>query len=92
MEIVHYHANGHFDRLLSGHQSVNPSREEISILSGKSETFMFVHPMLCCSTVRRIGPGLIWRRSNWVKESEYGLDHETIEQNESTCFMGRMSQ
>ena len=24
---------------------------------------------------------LIWRGSNWVKESQYGLDHKTIEQN-----------
>ena len=35
MKIVHHHANGCFDWLISGHQSVNPSREVISILSGK---------------------------------------------------------
>ena len=28
MRIVHHHANGRFDWLISGHQSVNPSREE----------------------------------------------------------------
>ena len=45
MKIVHHHANGHFDWLISGHQSVNPSREVISILSGKYKRFMFVHPV-----------------------------------------------
>ena len=35
MEIVHHHANNCFDWLISGHQSVTPSREVISILSGK---------------------------------------------------------
>ena len=34
----------------------------------------------------QIGSGLIWRGSNWVKESHYGLDHETIEQNELTVY------
>ena len=46
MKIVHHHANGHFDWLISEHQSVNPSREAISILSGKYQRFMFVHPVL----------------------------------------------
>ena len=40
----------------------------------------------------QIGPGLIWRGPNWAKESQYGLDHETIEQNELTDFMSPMSQ
>ena len=31
---------------------------------------------------RQIGPGLIWRGSKRAKESQYGLDHKTIEQNE----------
>ena len=31
---------------------------------------------------RQIGPGLLWRGSNWAKESQYGMDHKTIEQNE----------
>ena len=35
MKVVHYHANGHFDWLTDGHQSVNPSREAVSILYGK---------------------------------------------------------
>ena len=38
--------NGRFDWLISRHQSVNPSRESISILSGKYERFTFVHPVL----------------------------------------------
>ena len=42
MKIVHYHANGHFDWLISRHQSGNPSREVISILSGKYKRFTFV--------------------------------------------------
>ena len=33
MKIVRYHANGCFDWLISRQQSVNPSREAISILS-----------------------------------------------------------
>ena len=35
LKFVHHHANGCFDWLISGHQSVNPSKEAISILSGK---------------------------------------------------------
>ena len=38
MKIVHYHANDRFDWLIFEHQSVNPSREAISVLSGKYET------------------------------------------------------
>ena len=45
MKIVHHHANGCFDWLISGQQSVNPSREAISILSGKYKRFTFVHPV-----------------------------------------------
>ena len=55
MKIVHQHANGRFDWLISGHESVNPSREAISILSGKYERFMFVSKAL--STLFR--PGLL---------------------------------
>ena len=47
MKIVHHHANGRFDWLISEHQSVNPSREAISILSGKYKKFTFVHPVGC---------------------------------------------
>ena len=43
MKIVHHHANGRFDRLIFGHQSVNPSREVISILSDKYKRFTFAH-------------------------------------------------
>ena len=35
MKIVHNHANGRNDWLISEHQSVTPSTEAISILSGK---------------------------------------------------------
>ena len=45
MKIVHHHANGCFDWLISGQQNVNPSREAISILSGKYRRFTFVHPV-----------------------------------------------
>ena len=45
MKIVHHHANGNFDWLISEHRRVNPSREAISILSGKYKRFMFVHPV-----------------------------------------------
>ena len=47
MKIVHHYANSCFEWLISGHQSVNPSREAISILSGKHKRFTFVHPVLC---------------------------------------------
>ena len=40
-----HHANGRFDWLISGHQSLNPSREAISILFGKCKRFTFVHPV-----------------------------------------------
>ena len=43
MKIVRHNVNSRFDRLISGHQSVNPSREAISILSGKYKRFTFVH-------------------------------------------------
>ena len=33
LKIVHHYANGWFDWLICGHQSVNPSRESISIPS-----------------------------------------------------------
>ena len=39
MKVVRHHANGRFDWLISGHHSVNPSREAISILSGKYKRF-----------------------------------------------------
>ena len=40
----------------------------------------------------QIGPALIWRGSNWVKEIQYGLDHDTTEQNELTGFFSPTSQ
>ena len=45
MKVVHHHANGRFDWLISGHQSVNPSRKAISVMSGKHKRFQFVHPV-----------------------------------------------
>ena len=45
MKIVHHHANGHFDWLILGQQSANPSREAIYILSGKYKRFTFVYPV-----------------------------------------------
>ena len=46
MKIVHHYANSCFDWLIDGQYSVNPSREAISILSGKYKRFTFVHPVL----------------------------------------------
>ena len=43
VKIVHHYANGRFGWLISGHQSINSSREAISILSGKYERFTSVH-------------------------------------------------
>ena len=45
MKIVHHHANGRFDWLISEHQSVNPSRKSIPVLSGKYKRITFVHPV-----------------------------------------------
>ena len=45
MKIVHHHASGRFHWLISEHQSVNPSRESVSILSEKYKRFTFVHPV-----------------------------------------------
>ena len=45
MKIVHHYADGCVNWLISGQQSVNPSREAISILSGKHKRFTFVHPV-----------------------------------------------
>ena len=42
MKIVHHHGNGRFDQLLSRYQSVNPSREVISVLW---QILTFVHPV-----------------------------------------------
>ena len=46
MKIVHHHANGCFDWLICGHQSINLSREAISILSGKFKRFTFLHSVI----------------------------------------------
>ena len=45
MKIVHHYANDCFDWLISGKQSVDPSSEAISILSGKYKRFALVHPV-----------------------------------------------
>ena len=45
MKIVHHHANGRFGWLIFGHQSVNPLREVISVLSGKYKRVPFVDPV-----------------------------------------------
>ena len=45
IKIMHHHANGRFDWLISEHQSVNPRREAIPILPGKRKRFAFVHPV-----------------------------------------------
>ena len=39
-----YSANISSDWLISGHQSINSSRDTISILFGKHKRFAFVHP------------------------------------------------
>ena len=46
MKIVHHHANGRFDWLISEQQSVTPPRETISGLPGKHKRFTFVHPVM----------------------------------------------
>ena len=45
MKIVHHYANGHYDWLISGQQSIKPSKESISSLYGKYERFSLVHPV-----------------------------------------------
>ena len=63
MKIVHHHANDRFDRLISGHQTVNPSREAISILSGKYKRFTFVHPVYTIKT----GIGMVMQDFHGLK-------------------------
>ena len=46
MKITHHRANDSFDWLISGHQSVNPSREVIFVLSCKHQRFPFLRPVL----------------------------------------------
>ena len=46
MKVVHYYASDNFDWLIPEQQNVNPSREAISILSGKYKRFTFVHPVM----------------------------------------------
>ena len=43
LKIVNQYANGCSDWLIPGLQSVNPSREAISVLFGKYKRFAFVH-------------------------------------------------
>ena len=43
---MHHHANGCFDLLIAGDQSVKLSRESISILSEKYKRFWFAHPVI----------------------------------------------
>ena len=45
VKIVHHHANCRCDWLVPVRQSVDPSREAISILSGKYKRFTSVHPV-----------------------------------------------
>ena len=45
LKIVYHYANSCFDWLISEQQSVNPSREAMSILSGKYKGFTFFHPI-----------------------------------------------
>ena len=45
MKILDHHANGGLDWAISGHHSVNASREAISILYSRYKRFTFVHPV-----------------------------------------------
>ena len=54
LKIMQHYANSCFDWLISGHQSVNHSREAISILSGKYKGFTFVHSVVISLTLVRI--------------------------------------
>ena len=51
MKIVHNKANDCFDCLTSGHQSVNSSRQAISMLSGKYKRFTFVYPVIVTTII-----------------------------------------
>ena len=43
MKIVHHNTSGHFCWLISEHQSVNPSREPMSVPPGKYKSFMLTN-------------------------------------------------
>ena len=66
MIIMGHHANGSFDWLMSGHLSINPLREAISVLSVKYKRILFVHPVrhkLLGITVRQsfVNSDYLWR-------------------------------
>ena len=69
-----------FDFLISGHQSVNPSSEAISILSDKYKRFMFVHPVPVRSKME-ITLELILCLSNfsrWIEREQEGYQGTNI--------------
>ena len=98
MKIVHHHANGRFDWLISGQQSVNPSREAISILSVKYKTFTFVHPvqdscvflyfvfeLFSCSSDRELLSQYIIRNS--LKEDLIGVSFTLNDQRQNVQIL-----
>ena len=46
MKIGHSHVNDRLDYLISGHRSLNPSKEAISLFSRKYKRCKFVHRVL----------------------------------------------
>ena len=51
---MHHYANGRFDWLISANQSVNPSREAISLRSGKYKRVTFVHPVVSIGPIKGV--------------------------------------
>ena len=74
IKIVHHYDNSCFDWFISGQKSVNPSREAISVLSGKYERVTFVHPVYDMLKVV-LKPGFHLQqapRPQHKKQSDYG--------------------
>ena len=69
---MHHHANRRFDWSISGHQSLNPSKKEISILSGKYKRFTFVHPG-GCQLFNLIGTTAVCE--SWNVSDKYNWDN-----------------
>ena len=75
MKIVHHHANGRFDWLISKHQSLNPSRESTSVLSGKYKRFRFVHPVNCTTKVSKF-TSMKSQHEEGIKDPFFSIFHK----------------
>ena len=72
MTIVYHHANGRFDWLISGQQSVNPSRDAISILSGIYKGVTFIHPVAQSTIAKKYLNNIFKLKNNYSEFESWG--------------------